>query len=449
MVTNSSSNKSNNCNNDSNNNNNNKTMSLTNEFKKGFKASTLFSPSISPYGSSFRKDSFAASFGGDSYRNSFGVSSDLESSTISNSESMSDSGGSSSTGSSLILESKLPNRQLAATRAQIRSRHTNSLKPPIAPCSAMSNNSTKPLSLASALGPGVRQSAVSSNSVIASGQCSGSTYGAPTRQQSVMASNSAILSTSAGLASNSISSVASGSVRQAASASGPAVTTTLRQQSAMGSGSLRNSTGLGPSSSASASVACSAVPSARPSAISANSIRSNLSKPGSIYKYDCAQLNTSEHVNSTSSIGLGKSPSMISKKSELTPNCGSVALPIFDSVTKSCTASKTSLSGKTVTLAIDNRGPRSSKNSNKLSSCSSLAQKSAFGSVKKSQSRSTIASVASSCKSATSKTSGNKKGYISEVENAILRSSDAPIEIKETEEIKGSKFYSKISKRIS
>jgi len=91
----------------------NKTMSLNNEFKKGFKAGSLFSPSISPYGSSFRKDSFAASFGGDSYRNSFGVSSDLESTVIS--EAMSDSASTSS--SVLQIESrKIPARQIKTVR---------------------------------------------------------------------------------------------------------------------------------------------------------------------------------------------------------------------------------------------------------------------------------------------------------------------------------------------
>ncbi len=55
-----------------------------------------------------------------------------------------------------------------------------------------------------------------------------------------------------------------------------------------------------------------------------------------------------------------------------------------------------------------------------------------------------------SCKSSASNSSNSKNGinYISEVENAILKSSDAPIDIKETEEIKGFNWIIKFLKSI-
>ena len=144
---------------------------------------------------------------------------------------------------------------------------------------------------------------------------------------------------------------------------------------------------------------------------------------------------------------IGKSSSISKKSSELSLNCASAALPIFDHISDTnsgkqiCSTPKATLPVKSVTLAIDSRGPaRPSITSSKIGSCSSqFYQKSAFGSVKKSKSdTSSTASGNSgnSCKSSNSKNS-NKNGYISEVENAILRSTDAPIRIKESEEIKG------------
>lgn len=492
MVTNSK-----NCN-DSNN------KSLTNEFKKAPKTNTLFNSSIaSPYGSSFRKESFAASFGGDTYRNSFGVSSDLESTTISHSESMSESVG-SSTGSSMMVDSKMPTRQTSGSKPHIKTISTrqsnnsnplksggsimSSLKPQLGSSSALTSTSSRHSSgmgSSSSSAPNTQSFPLSSGSGSGSGYASGSGYssgsgynsGSPSvynsGSPSVYNSNSNSVynsgttsvynSTSASAyssASGSGSAYASvsgtiavpgaapmkpqqvssncasgsplvsssvvsgaGSFRQSIISSGPAiVSSSLRQQSVMGSGSLKQS-GYNGSTNVSA----------RPSV---KSITSNISKTASSYNYDCGQEKTSAPLNGST---VGKSPSIVSKKSEAN-NCGSAALPIFETPIadpKGCTASKTSLSGKSVTLNVDSR--RSSKLSNKLGSCTSLP-KSAFGSVKKSQSRTTLVSNAPSCKSNKSSSSNkgeNKNGFISEVENAILRSTDAPIDIKETEEIKG------------